>query len=128
MLCPMENGQRPEGPVNEDEPVALNGNYYSVAVAAAIAGAADETIRAWYDSGELTGHRNSRGHRMIDATSLRRRIASVGVSEAARIAGVSTATIRAWYSAGYVTGYETPAGRRRVNIASIKQYLEDRRR
>lgn len=116
----MEDGQRPE-----DEP---NYKHYSVAVAASMAGVAEETIRTLYDNGEITGFRNSSGHRMIYGGSLRRRMLSVGVSEAARIAEVSAWTVRSWYDAGHVTGYKTPSGRRRIDIASIKTYMEARRR
>lgn len=121
----MDNGHRPEGPVTQngqDDP------HYSVAVAASMAGVAEETIRALYDSGELTGYRDHRGHRMINGGSLRRRMLSVGVSEAARIAEVSPATIRAWYDAGYLTGYKTSAGRRRVEIASVRSHMGARKR
>lgn len=121
----MDDGHRPERPVTEEAP---EDKHYSVAVAASMAGVAEETIRSLHDNGELAGYRDHRGHRMISGSSLRRRMLSVGVSEAARIADVSPATIRDWYDAGHVAGYLTAAGRRRIEIASVRRHMETRRR
>lgn len=109
----------------DPEPV----KYLSVTTASAEARVANETIRKWFDTGEITGTRTVGGHRRIEESSLRRRLGSLGISEAVREAGRSEATIRTWFDQGIISGYLTPAGRRRIYRHSLQAHLEylDRR-
>jgi predicted site-specific integrase-resolvase len=105
-----------------ETPWDTNG-FMSVSQASNLAKVSDETIRAWYDSGEIVGFRDARGHRIIDAGSLLRRISSLGVVEAARHIDRSPYIVRRWFDQGRVEGYLTATGRRRVFRSSIEEYV-----
>jgi excisionase family DNA binding protein len=99
--------------------------FLSVTEASSVARVSDETIRAWYDCGEITGIRDERGHRLIDRDSLRRRLESVGVVEAARIVDRSPYIVRQWFDHGQIDGYLTATGRRRIFRSSIDEYARE---
>jgi excisionase family DNA binding protein len=97
----------------------------SVTEASSMAKVSDETIRAWYDTGEITGIRDGRGHRLIDRGSLDRRLDSVGVVEASRIVDRSPYMVRQWFDLGLVEGYVTATGRRRISRSSMDEYMRE---
>lgn len=111
-------------PDERPDAIALSDrDILTVTQAAIVAGASEETIRAWFDSGELDGDRDGRGRRRINGASLARRLDSVGVNEAARLADCSPYTIRQWFDRGVLDGYRTASGRRRVHRGSIDREL-----
>lgn len=99
--------------------------YLSVTEASTLANVSDETIRAWYDSGEITGTRDERGRRQIDRESVTRRLNSMGVVQAARFIDRSPYMVRQWFDLGLVDGYVTATGRRRVFRDSLTDYARD---
>lgn len=97
----------------------------TVTEASTVAGVADETIRAWYDSGEITGERTARGHRLVTMSSLRRRLGSVTVGQAVKEFDCKAHVVREWFDTGKVTGFRTASGRRRIDRSSIVALLSD---
>jgi hypothetical protein len=97
-------------------------SFLSVTEASTFARVSDETIRAWYDKGEITGNRDARGHRLIDPLSLERRVDSIGVVEAAQLIDRSAYIVRRWFDLGLVQGYLTASGRRRIFRSSIVEF------
>lgn len=98
----------------------------TVSVAARWAHVSEGTIKQWFDRGEITGERGPNGRRLIDATSLDRRMSSVSVAEAAGLARCCEQTIRLWFDSGRIVGYRTPAGYRRIDTVSLNAYLSTR--
>lgn len=115
-------GNASESTVGPDETPWATVGFLSVTEASTFARVSDETIRAWYDKGEITGTRDPRGHRLIDRFSLERRLDSIGVVEAARAIDRSAYIVRRWFDLGLVEGYLTASGRRRIFRNSIVEY------
>jgi excisionase family DNA binding protein len=122
MSSPTAPGNSSETPDEGEETLWDSTGFMSVTTASSKARVSDETIRSWFDKGEIKGFRDDRGHRLIDRSSLDRRLRSIGVVEASRLVDRSPYTIREWFDHGYVDGYLTPAGRRRIFRASIDEY------
>jgi hypothetical protein len=97
--------------------------FLTVSAAARTAGKTTETIRNWYDAGEITGRRNHLGYRLIDPDSLARRLSVLGAVDAARMIGRSEQTVRSWFDHGQLDGYVTVSGRRRIYRSSLEQCL-----
>lgn len=97
----------------------------SVTEASTLANVSDETIRSWYDTGEITGIRDERGRRIIDRESVTRRLNSMGVVEAARLVDRTPYMVRQWFDLGLVDGYLTTTGRRRIFRESLIEYVAE---
>lgn len=122
MATEVPDNNTPREPPTPDGTPDNTSGFLSVTEAAAHAKVSDETIRAWYDSGELTGTRDHRDHRLIDHVSLTRRLDSMGVVEAARLVDRSAYLVRRWFDDGHIDGYRTVTGRRRIFRASVIKY------
>lgn len=109
----------PEDPADDEGTSDSSTTFLSVTSASTVARVADETIRKWYDTGEIAGYRIASGRRLIDPSSLTRRLCSMGVREAAEALGCCETTIRVWFDQGRLSGYRTPSGRRRINRESV---------
>lgn len=122
MLSPPPLGNSSESNNGDLETPCDPDGFVSVTEASHLAKVSDETVRSWYDSGEITGIRDSRGHRLIDRASLLRRLDSIGVSEAARLVDRSPYTVRQWFDRGFVEGHRTTTGRRRLSRSSLEEF------
>jgi hypothetical protein len=129
--APGPNGEAgQESPDQPEGPATRTSEFLTVSAAAALAGVAEETIRAWYDTGEIRGARTPQGHRLIDPTTLKQRVDYVSVGQAAEEFDLTPYVIRGWFDSGEVSGYRTqpkPAtpgttsgpGRRRISRSSL---------
>lgn len=118
-------GEGSEGPVPDSEAINDTNEYLSVKVASAMAGVADETIRALFDTGAVAGVRTAEGHRLISPTSLSRYMGSIGMGEAARLVDRPEYVVRGWFDQGLLTGYKTTTGRRRIDRSSILPFVPE---
>lgn len=100
----------------------------TVSEAAARSGRCAATIRDQFDAGVLAGERDTRGHRLIDPTSLgATEDFGLSVSEVCAQLGRSGDTVRRWFDTGVLTGRRDRHGHRRIDPASVRAALKDMR-
>lgn len=81
-------------------------------------GLSEAAVRDLFDSGELRGHRNAAGYRLIDAESVTAFGHYLSVGQAARMLGISEGTVRQYFDEGLLRGRRTEQGHRRITLES----------
>lgn len=95
--------------------------YVKVAVAARQLQKSEQSIRAMFDRGDLTGIRSANGYRLIDMDSVQRYRDRkfLSVQEAACRLGVSRETVAKRFDAGELAGHRSPAGHRLIDPEAL---------